>query len=180
MLPSLNLLSPADKKRLRQTHVLLTVYEFGLLALIVVALGSAAMFFARTTLESKIQEVTLAEIPGTSKFAALNRDIRTINQALTRLAYITKDVDYWSPRITDIITHTPSGIRFNTLTIGEDDKVTIQGVAQTRDDLAKFRDELGTSKQVARINLPLQYFVEQERVEFTIEIFFPLKLPDSL
>lgn len=172
MLPSLNLLSPSDKKQLRQTHLLLTVYEFALLFFITVAIGGAAMFFARATLEDKLQEITLAEIPGLSKLTTLNHDIRVINQTVTRLARITKYADYWSPRINDIITHTPSGIRFNSFSMEEGNKATIQGVAQTRNDLSAFRDALGTSPLITRINLPLQYFVEQEQVEFTIEILF--------
>lgn len=172
MIPSLNLLPPADKKQLRQTHLLLTVYEFAFLCFITVAIGSAAMFFAQSALQDKLQELTLAEIPGSSKLATLNRNVRTINQTVERLARITKNVEYWSPRIADIVGHTPSGIRFNSLSLEADTVATIQGVAQTRNDLKIFRDTLGTSPFITRIDLPLQYFVEQAQVEFTLEIVF--------
>ncbi|MDO8505262.1 MAG: hypothetical protein Q7S48_01630 [bacterium] len=172
MQPSLNLLSPTDKKKLRQMHLLLSLYEAVLSTFIMIAIGSAMMFFARTTLEDKFQEVTLSETPGSSKFATLNRDIHTINIALTRLEQSIQTVHYWSPRIAQIATHTPPGIRFNSFEIGEDGKTTIQAVARTRNDLTAFRDALSTSPSITRINLPLQYFVEKEQVEFIIELLF--------
>ena len=147
-------------------------YEFALLAFVMVTIGGGALFFARTTLETKLQEVTLAEIPGSSKLTALNREIRTINQTLSKLERITAGATYWSPRIAEIMERTPSGIYFNSLDSKEDGKVTIQGVARNRSDLAAFRDALGTSPSIIRIHLPLQYFVEQEQVEFTVELFF--------
>ncbi len=172
MHPSLNLLSPIDKKKLRQMHLLLTLYEAVLLIFIMVTIGSAAMFFARAMLEGKLQEVTLSEIPGSSKLTTITRDIHTVNKTITHLERSIKNVNYWSPRILDILAHTPPGIRFNSLNMDEESKVTIQAVARTRSDLTAFRDALGTSPSITRIDLPLQYFVEKEQVEFTITIVF--------
>ncbi len=170
MIPSLNLLPPAYKKEFQKTERLLLTYELILLAFITVTIGAGMLYFARTTLEKKLQEATLSDLPGSSKISVLNRDIKTINHTLLNLEQIAPARSPVSYTIADILNRTPDGIRFNSLERTENNTLMIQGVATTRDDLTKLRNELETSTHVVRVNLPLQYFVEKSHVEFTAEI----------
>ncbi len=172
MIPSLNLIPPLYKKEFRRTERLLLAYELLLLAFITVTVGSGMLYLARMTLEQKLEEATLSDFPGSSKISALNRDVKTINQTLFNLGQIELTTSPVSPVIAEIIAHTHSGIRFNSLELKENNTLMIQGIANTRDDLTKLRNALETSVRVIRVNLPLQYFVEKSQVEFTAEIIF--------
>lgn len=172
MIPALNLLPAAYKKEFRHTEWLLLAYELLLLIFITVSVGSGMLYLARTTLEQKLEEATLTQLPGSSKISALNRDIKTINHSLINLGQIAQTTSSPSSTIAKIVVLTPSGIRFNSLELTGNNILLIQGVASTRDNLTKFRNSLETSPLVTRVNLPLQYFVEKSQVEFTAEIIF--------
>ena len=164
------------KKEFRRTERLLLAYELLLLVFITVTIGSGMLYFARLTLEQKLQEATLAELPGSSKISALNRDIKNINQTLANLAQISQNTSAISPGIAEIIARTPPGIRFNSLELGENNTLRLQGIARTRADLTALRNALETSPLVVRVELPLQYFVETAQVEFTAEIILNTRL----
>lgn len=180
MIPSLNLLPPLYKKEFRRTERLLLVYELLLLAFMTAAVGSGMLYLARTTLEQKLQEATLAELPGSSKISALNHDIKDINQALTNLAQVASNTSRVSPTIVEILKRTPPDIRLNSLALAENNTLVIQGIARERADLTKLRNALETSPYVVRVNLPLQYFAEKFQVEFTAEIIFGTSAATSL
>lgn len=177
MLPNLNLLAPSTKKLLRRANVLLLVYEIIFLFFITSLLASTILLVARIMLEGRFQQIVSGGIPGEQKVAQINRNIRQINKKVSVLQNLTSGFPFLSPTIDDLRGASPQGVKWNSLTIDDRGAAIITGVAEKREDLIAFQNKLEALPQVQNIELPLQYLISENYLQFTITVSFdPKKL----
>lgn len=81
------------------------------------------------------------------KYMDLQKKIDTANSKLVLLKDISTDKYIWSVLIKDLAASTPTVVAIKSLSIGGDSKnVTLTGTAETRRDIAKFKEKLELSK----------------------------------
>lgn len=175
MIPALNLLPTEQKKDVQYTRTFLLIHEMLLFVFIATVISSAALLSARIMLENKFHSITIEETPGTTRVAQLNRKISKVNRELNQIQRATKEYVKWSPFIADLTARTPRAVNWHTFQILDTDKLLLTGVAQTREALVEFRDNLEPSPYVQSLELPLRYLTAGEDNPFNLEIIFDSK-----
>lgn len=171
MIPILNLLDDRQKRRIRSVRFLLLVHEILLLIFIVTVFGSGLIFAARIMLEQKFYEVVTTQVPHSPKIAALNRDIRYVNQQTEQLTQLTPHFNYWSPVIVELVRKSNADVTWELLILNRENlTIRLQGTAKTRASLSEFKKQLETSSKFITVDLPLQYLATEEDLTFVLTI----------
>lgn len=181
MFPSLNLLPPERKKEIQRTGILLLVHEIILFVFIAVIFGSSLLLGARLILEQRFREIVIENVPGATKITYLNRDVLNLNKRLGTLEEISSKSPFWSDLMLEIVTHTPPQINYKSLNLLDTSinlldtrTINLSGTAQTRDALINFKKELESSAYIAKVDLPLQYLVKTQDIDFTLDLIINL------
>lgn len=170
MIPALNLIAEPLKKELRRVKTLLLLHEALLFLFIIIAIGSVFLLGARVLLEQRYRQAVIEYTPGTAKITIINREITNINQRILRLNQISGAMEYKSPLILDLVKRTPAGVQWSSLTLNSDGTATLSGIANKRQNLVAFQDNLSDSPFIRGLHLPLRYLVPDENVVFTFQI----------
>ncbi|MBI4135343.1 PilN domain-containing protein [Candidatus Uhrbacteria bacterium] len=169
MIPALNLLSPEQKKEVKHSRIFFLIHEMLLFIFIATVLSAAALLSARLMLEDKFQAIILESTPGTTRIAKVNRDIHAINQQITQLQRVASGYVRWSPLLRDFSARTPKTVRWQNLQL-ENQKILLAGIAETRNALLEFQNNLEQSPYVKALDLPLRYLTTGENNPFMLEI----------
>jgi len=175
---TLNLIPPSKKKELLLTQLYVGIKNLIIFILLISIIVAILLLSTKAILENYfgkiIEETTLV-----TKYAnTFNQDIRQFNGEINALAKIQDDHIDWLVFLADLSEITPSDVAVNHVGI-EKNKILINGTAKTRSVLLEFRDALAHSEVFTDVDLPLEYQLKREDIEFSIKATLdpkPLKL----
>jgi len=160
------------------------------LILSLIAIGVIAGFFwaMRQIVDIKADSVaaTLQSMQTSMRESEAGQEqekINKLNRAVNTQAALIKEQLQWTPLLEKLLAVTPPGVDFVTLTgDSEEMTLTINGQAQTRQQLIDFQDALEDMDITKELDAPLSNIIERESVPFDITILLEpgtLKSPDA-
>ena len=165
---TLNLIPPNKKKELLLTQLYIVIKNLIIFILLISILIAILLLGTKVILQNYfgkfIEETTLV-----TKYAnTFNQDIRQFNGEINALAKIHDDHIDWLAFLADLSAMTPADVALNHVGV-EKNKVLVNGTAKTRSVLLEFRDALAKSKILTDVDLPLEYQLKRENIEFSIK-----------
>lgn len=102
----------------------------------------------------------------------INKEIEEINKQLISLNKAGGNFGLLTPRFWTIISSTPINIYLKNLNLSLDQntKITLNGIAKDRDSLLKFEDTLQSISWVENVMLPTSQLLQKENIAFSIEL----------
>ena len=94
------------------------------------------------------------------KFSDLKKEVSTVNSKLDIINNIDSTRILWSNIISEVGRCTPTEVQIKTLT-SSNQKITISGNAETRRDIAKFKEKLESSKNFKNVVFTSSSLIEQ-------------------
>jgi hypothetical protein len=176
----LNLLSPEKKTNLLNLARFLflkEMLEFLIFTLAILAIMMLCGWYVLAGIFSDVTESALV----------VNRETPTINQDVRRLNYNTKNLvaagkEFYplTPRLLDIINSLPPTIKLNAISINrETNSITINGTAETRDDLLNYQTIIASIPWMNSASSPASQLFQKDNINFdlhaTLVNFPPLK-----
>lgn len=173
---TLNLVSPAKKQELKLRQIYLMIKNAIVLILLFTIIVAIILLLAKMFLQNYFNKI-VASYTLTTKISRLfNEDIREFNQQIDSISEIQKDFVPWSKLIihlSDLISKEVGVSSFN-LNKAEN-KIKIQGIAQTRDKLLDFKNRLESSPVFQKLDIPLKSLLKKEKIDFELEIGINIK-----
>lgn len=165
---TINLIPPQIKAADRNRKIFSLVFSILLILVLMLIFAYAAVFaldyFAKDELGKTNQ--TLAEEQAKLKnLADIETEVNGINARLTKISGYQKDRILWSKVLTDLNNSTPEQLKLDNFSAGtKDKKLTISGAAETRRDIVKLQEKLGTLSYWTNLNFNSSTYSETEQM----------------
>jgi Tfp pilus assembly protein PilN len=143
-------LIPPELKRIRNTERLLRkALRIAVVVAILILATSGVLFYVNSNasreigrIESDLERLTTEN----DQYANLEDEIADINKKLVKIDGVEKNRILWSSVLTELARCTPAKLSLGTLSLSQDNKkVTLTGVAETRRDIALYKEKLDAS-----------------------------------
>lgn len=173
----INLIPPSAKKSIKREYIkrVLTVW----LLLFSVSFAILAVFLLPTfvALKGEINSLKETAATGLAKVSQYDISATELITANNQAQLLLKRATTSSPSEVIAILTTLAGTNvsltnfqfFNLVTAG---KITVSGVALTRQDLAVFRDGVSGDKRFSAVDLPISNLIKDKDLLFTMNISF--------
>lgn len=167
---TLNLIPPQQKKKLKLFQVYIYLKNIIFITLIGAILIAIILSLAKIILQNNFNKTinqTYLTV-GINKF--YNFEIKEFNQELKQVAEIQKQ---YIPYLNFILSFTdlvPQEVTFQKLNLNDKSILQIKGLADTRDDLLNFKNNLEKSNLFDNFTIPLENLLEKENVEFELNL----------
>lgn len=166
---TINLLSPNQKKELKIKRVYVAVKELVILLLLFTSIIAILLLASRYVLDNKMAQLIEKNTLVVQTNAAVVNKINLLNAKIDTIDKIQNNFKKWSNFLITITNLTPPNISYELIRIQFDSAaLELRGVAKTRDDLTKLKDELNSLKLIKDINLPLKDLLPKDNNQFTI------------
>lgn len=165
---TINLIPPQIKAADRNRKIFSLVFSILLILVLMLIFAYAAVFaldyFAKDELGKTKQ--TLAEEQAKLKnLTEIETEVNDINARLTKISEYQKSRVLWSKVLTDLDNSTPEQLKMDTFASGtKDKKLTISGAAETRRDIVKLQEKLGTLSYWTNLNFNSSTYSETEQM----------------
>jgi len=101
----------------------------------------------------------------------LAEDVKTLNSLTIRLDTIQKERLLWSKILFELARQTPDKIRLTSFSADKFSKeIKLQGLADTRQDLLVYAENLEASEFFKDVNIPLSAVTQKENIEFSLTL----------
>ena len=149
------------------TQLYIGIKNLIIFILLISILVAILLLGTKATLQNHFNKI-IDETTLVTKYAnTFNQDIRQFNGEINALANIQNDHIDWLIFLADLSAMTPADIALNHVSV-EKNKILMNGTAKTRTALLEFRDGLATSEIFMNVDLPLEYQLKRENIEFSI------------
>jgi len=153
---TINLIPPQIKAAERNRKIFSLVFSILAILVLMIAFCYGAIFaldyFAQEEL-GKTKEALAEEQAKIKNLEQIETEVNGINARLTKIGNYQKDRILWSKVMTDLNHSTPEQLKIDTFSAGtKDKKLTISGAAETRRDIVKLQEKLGTLAYWTNIN----------------------------
>lgn len=172
----INLASPEIKKNLRYEMLGQHILFAGFLALTLLAWFTLLLGGMLVFAEMKDGQITrrirdLAARAETRDIERFNQELRTARRSIERLNVIQGNHPRFTSLLRKLITALPDGVLLKEVSVdAEKQKMTIAGIAPTRNALLAFRAKLEADRDYANIILPLDQLLKEVNPPFSISL----------
>lgn len=175
-----NLLPPETKQEvdkeyhLRFFAICLLLLSFTMVINIIVSLPFAlSAHSTAVSVDRKIQDFVKTDI-GTTTSPAMEA-FNLFNQELGLLAPTASSADRrFTVLIKAIIADKPEGVKISSFSDSTNEKgkltIVVSGIADSREDLLAFANNLGSDKRYSKVDLPVSNFSKKTDIEYSIMI----------
>ena len=168
---SLNLLSPDQKLNSTLQWNYIIIKNVTLMILLVTFVLSFVLFAAKVVLLTKLLEAEAQVALVDSSRSGTNKSISDINKKLDYIKTAQESFIPWSTPAWHFFQIIPEGIVINNTSINTSETtIRLDGVADTRDDLLKFKTELEKTSFIKSLYLPLNSLLQKVDIKFTMTI----------
>jgi len=166
---SLNLLSPQEKTASLLLWKYLIIKNVIMIVLTLSIVIAVVLFGAKLVLMQKLAEVQIqTELTNISQ-NKINQKINFYNDQIKTIEQIQKNYVVWSDLlylfnrlITEGITLQKTNFDIN------ENMITVSGIADTRDNLLNFKNNLESCELMTNVTLPLNTLLKKQDIDFTI------------
>ncbi len=176
---ALNLLSPREKLDSTLQWNYIIIKNVILMILVVTFVISTVLFSTKVVLLKKLKEAEEQAALVNNSQNNTNQDIIQINKELGYIKTAQKDFIPWSTPIWYFLQTVPQGITISNIKIQTSDSIIkIEGVADSRDILLSFKNELENTEFIKELYLPLNNLLQKTDIQFNMTITLDLKKID--
>lgn len=170
MIINLNLLSPIQKKELKNKRIYIALKELIMLFLLFATIIAILLLVSRYVLEQQLTELISRNAINIKNTQEISQQIIDINEKIDNVYNIQNKFKKWSDFLADVSELTPDNIAYNFIKIyHQSGIIEIQGTAETRQDLLKFQKSLKESELFIEVNVPLSNLLAKENNVFNIQ-----------
>jgi len=168
----LNLLPPEEKNwlRLNQIQRWIIFYGSAILSSFIIFVALLTVIWLSLSIQLKNTSTNFSAIqqglPGQSIKTQQNL-IDELNAELNRISQLEKNRQDYSKILISLAGMMPAGTRLEELTIGEQNKITIAGHAQAREQVINLKNSLTDSPLFTDVASPLDNLVKQTDINFS-------------
>lgn len=147
---AINLLPPKFKKEkeLARTTKTISAFLFAILLIVLILTGGilAALVSTKSDLNKTVEKI--ADLNTTlAKYKEIDDNIQNVNSKINKINGSNSKKIIWSNLITELAKCTPEKVEIKTLTLNQtNNKIDMTGYAETRSDIAKFKEKMSSSK----------------------------------
>lgn len=172
-LPTLNLLPIERRRTLQNQRIVSATFSSAILIGLSIAVSAGLLVTDRMILREHLAQlqgdVQRSEQAIIRQQGSLPQDrIRQFNALFSRVLALQKGSVDWSPYLADLETHLPSGIMLTKIELGSSKRLSLSGIAPTRDDLQKVRNALSASALFGNVSAPVANLLDRTNVSFTL------------
>jgi Tfp pilus assembly protein PilN len=165
---TLNLIPPIKKHELRLAQLYLVIKNLIIFTLFITVIVGIVLLASKMILQNHFNKM-VAESTLTTKYANIfNKDIKEFNRQLNTVETIQKDHVAWTNFFIKFSPLVPDDIGIYNLSLDKD-KIVLTGLAKTRDQLLKFKENLENSSLFSEVITPLEDLLKKENVDFHIK-----------
>jgi len=169
----INLLSPAEKKQLELANFIRLAISFGIwisvflivfILLLVSTYGSLAILLKD---QNRLIEIRRADHK-TQRLVEIEETIKKVNDQLIDINLKQKELVVWTPALGELSEITLNGIYLDNFAYQASlNRINITGLANTRDTLLFFQEQLEDSPYFIEIEAPLSNLIKQTNIDFS-------------
>lgn len=165
---TINLIPPQIKAADKNRKIFSFVSSILVILVIMLIFCYGALFVLDYFSKNELGETkeTLADEQNKLKsLESIETEVNAINTRLTKIGNYQKDRILWSKVLTDLNHSTPEQLKMDTFSAGtKDKKMTITGAAETRRDIVKLQEKLGTLGYWTNIKFNSSTYSETEQM----------------
>jgi Tfp pilus assembly protein PilN len=165
----LNLLSPKHKRELQLERIFITIKELSMLILLFVSITGIFLVGSRYFLEQQLANLVIKNQDQLRAHEEISGRVILVNKKISYIESIQDDFKKWSIFLLDTSDLINDGIHLNLLRIyNTEQTLNIKGIADTREALTAFKNELEESDYFNEVHLPLNNLLARENNAFDI------------
>ncbi|MBI4262088.1 PilN domain-containing protein [Candidatus Uhrbacteria bacterium] len=164
----LNILPP--KKRIEYELVQSARFLVGFFEVLLAITGAVALILviARTSLRNRVEQIVQPPRAADAIVTTLEGQVQSFNTLVRTIDTVSERSFPWSLIVEDLVTRVPNTIHLSALAMEQDKKLTIRGIAATRNDLLEFKNRLEQSPWVGALEFPNTNLLTPVSVPFEI------------
>jgi len=172
MQSSLNLLPPKQKQSLRTALAMAFVQSLAMFVAVVILIVAGTLFSLRLLLAGEVQYLAEQSTATSGEHQALTKQMQSINDYIYRVQDTHDQFIDWSAVLESLGHSAPKGIRFEGISISPDMSLTVEGVADTRDDVLAMEQQLNDYEHFIEVNSPLSNILQKENLRFEFQMIY--------
>jgi len=166
---TLNLISNNLKKEIKLRHLYIFIKKINLTLIIIAIAIAIILLSAKTILQLKFNEIVEQTTLVTKNNQSYNTKIKQINNKINFVEKIQNDFIPWSDLLKTLAEITPKKINLYYLKVDSAKQtIKIKGLADFREDLLNFKQNLENTPIFKNIDLPVNNILEKENIDFEI------------
>jgi Tfp pilus assembly protein PilN len=173
---TLNLLPPKDKHSLRTALAMSFVQSLALFVTVVILIIAGMLFSLRVILSQEVDKLSAQRTASSGEHQALVGQMQSINDYIARVDAAQEGFTDWSAVLESLAQSAPRGIRFEGISISPDMTLTVEGVADTRDDVLAMERQLNSYPYFTDVTSPLSNILQKTNLRFEFQMKY---LPQS-
>lgn len=171
MILNLNLLSPNKKNRNEHVIRFLFIKNMLEISLFVAAIVAIALLLSWMVLQEDFNNLSSSSILVNQGFSSYNQEVRKINQITHSVVTSGQNFQPIASDLLELANTMPTGIKLSTLDLDRPNlKMTLSGVAKSRDDLLNYQEKIKEISWVDKIDTPASQLFQKENIDFGFTI----------
>ncbi len=178
---TINLLPPSWVKHYEDQLLTKQAWNLSLVSAVVVWLCVATSLFAYALINTEQNSLSQKTSEKTPQVESITASIEETNKIIANLSGIAAYDMYPQTYINAINSAKPEAITIAKYSVNlESGTASIVGFAPTRQDVINFKDNLEKGGQFALVNIPISSLLEEENVEFSVELKKEVQQPKAV
>jgi len=166
---SINLISHRQKTELRRKQLSLAGKKSAMMLFIFAAFIYMAMIAANFYLYQQLDLINQQQSGTLSLNRQINKNIKTSNSQIDALQALEKNSPVWSRLLAPLLASLPPAVSISEIRLDRQSAgLEISGLAQTREELEKFKAGLEQSGYLDNVYLPIDSLLNKTNNVFTI------------
>lgn len=165
---TLNLISPAKKQQFKLEQIYIIIKNIIILLLLSSIIIAIALLITKNALQLHFQKIVEQTTLTTQYANTFSAEVRDFNRIINAVSAVQENYTDWNAFLVNFSAITPNGIVIKNLLINET-HIIIKGVADTRDSLLNFKNNLEESVIFSNVEIPIDNLLERTNIEFDIK-----------
>lgn len=166
---ALNLLSPIQKEALRNRVLFAMIERLMIFLTVAVLLLGIFLLMLRIRLTRTLGDVQSRQLLST-EYVSVNGEIRRLNEVITRIERVQREVTPASTLVIDVVGRVPPGVSIGNLAFEtRTQSLRLNGQAANREALLTFEERLRASPYVKTLESPISNLFEKADINFTFQ-----------
>ncbi len=166
---NLNLLPAQIKEEIKLKRLYNLLKKISFIVLLLPFVYGGALWSAKTMLVDTLDNLEEHTLIVNRNSQGYNKKVKQINAQIKNIEEIEKNFSFLSCSLKEVANSVPEGIKLTKLNIDKNQKtLKIEGYAETRSQLLKFKDKLQSLKLIETVDLPLENLLSQKNINFSL------------
>ena len=167
---AINLLSKDKRTRLEHLTKFIFVRDILEIVLLVYAILAIVLVWSWMVLQEDFNNLAESSVLVNREYSKYNQEIKQVNTTIRNFNQASKYYLPISPKLSEIINFLPKEIKLSSLEFDRtQNKITLSGVALTRDALLQYQTILKSTPWLENIETPTSQLFQKENISFEVK-----------